>query len=57
MFKAKSVDVSPESLSGFITTFWGFLDDNNEAEAMAMNNTVAQLKASEASAGPSGSPC
>ena len=31
MFKAKGVDVSPESVSGFITTFWGFLDDNEEA--------------------------
>ena len=47
MFKAKGVDVSPESVSGFITTFWGFLDANEEAVAMAKNNTVAQLKASE----------
>lgn len=47
MFKARSVDVSPESVSGFITTFWGFLDANEEAVAMAKNNTVAQLKASE----------
>jgi type I restriction enzyme R subunit len=47
MFQAKGVDVSPESVSGFITTFWGFLDANDEAVAMATNNTVAQLKASE----------
>jgi type I restriction enzyme R subunit len=47
MFKAKGVDVSPKSVSGFITTFWGFLDANEEAVAMAKNNTVAQLKASE----------
>lgn len=47
MFKAKGVEVSPESVSGFITTFWGFLDANGEAVAMAKNNTVAQLKASE----------
>jgi type I restriction enzyme R subunit len=47
MFKAKGVDVSPDSVSGFITTFWGFLDANEEAVAMAKNNTVAQLKASE----------
>jgi type I restriction enzyme R subunit len=47
MFQAKGVDVSPESVSGFITTFWGFLDANDEAVAMAKNNTVAQLKASE----------
>lgn len=47
MFKARGVDVSPASVSGFITTFWGFLDANEEAAAMAKNNTVAQLKASE----------
>ena len=47
MFQAKGVDVSPDSVSGFITTFWGFLDANDEAVAMAKNNTVAQLKASE----------
>jgi type I restriction enzyme R subunit len=47
MFKAKGVDVSPESVSGFITTFWGFLDENDEAVAMARNNTLAQLKASD----------
>jgi type I restriction enzyme R subunit len=47
MFQAKGVDVSPESVSGFITTFWGFLDADEEAVAMAKNNTVAQLKASE----------
>lgn len=54
MFKAKGVDVSPESVSGFITTFWGFLDDNDEAVAMAKNNTVAQLKASEGFSGAVG---
>ncbi|MFK0005081.1 type I restriction endonuclease subunit R [Paenarthrobacter sp. NPDC090522] len=47
MFKVKGIDVSPESVSGFITTFWGFLDANEEAIAMARNNTVAQLKASD----------
>ncbi|WAL49952.1 type I restriction endonuclease subunit R [Rhodococcus pyridinivorans] len=47
MFRAKGVDVAPESVSGFITTFWGFLDANEEAVAMAKNNTLAQLKASE----------
>jgi type I restriction enzyme, R subunit len=47
MFRVKGVDVSPESVSGFITTFWGILDANEEAVAMAKNNTVAQLKASE----------
>lgn len=54
MFKAKGVDVSPESVSGFITTFWGFLDANEEAVAMARNNTVAQLKASEGFSGAVG---
>ncbi|WP_020670247.1 type I restriction endonuclease subunit R [Amycolatopsis nigrescens] len=47
MFKAKGMDVRPDSLSGFITTFWGFLDANDDAVAMARNNTVAQLKASQ----------
>ena len=54
MFKAKGVDVSPKSVSGFITTFWGFLDANEEAVAMAKNNTVAQLKASEGFSGAVG---
>ncbi|SEN91548.1 type I restriction endonuclease subunit R [Cryobacterium luteum] len=54
MFKAKGVDVSPESISGFITTFWGFLDANEEAVAMAQNNTLAQLKASEGFSGAVG---
>lgn len=47
MFKAKGVDVSPDSVSGFITTFWGFLDANEEAVALAKFNTVGQLKASD----------
>jgi type I restriction enzyme R subunit len=54
MFKAQGVDVSPESISGFITTFWGFLDANEEAVAMAKNNTIAQLKASEGFSGAVG---
>ncbi|MFI7590230.1 type I restriction endonuclease subunit R [Micromonospora sp. NPDC049359] len=54
MFKAKGVDVSPKSVSGFITTFWGFLDANEEAVAMAKNNTVAQLKASDGFSGAVG---
>lgn len=54
MFKARGVEVSPESVSGFITTFWGFLDDNEEAVAMAKNNTVAQLKASAGFSGAVG---
>lgn len=54
MFKANGVEVSPESVSGFITTFWGFLDANEEAVGMAKNNTVAQLKASEGFSGAVG---
>jgi type I restriction enzyme R subunit len=54
MFQAKGVDVSPETVSGFITTFWGFLDANEEAVAMARNNTVAQLKASAGFSGAVG---
>lgn len=54
MFQAKGVDVSPESVSGFITTFWGFLDASEEAVAMAKNNTIAQLKASEGFSGAVG---
>ncbi|MGP5644462.1 type I restriction endonuclease subunit R [Corynebacterium variabile] len=54
MFKAKGVDVSPGSVSGFITTFWGFLDENEQAVEMAKNNTVAQLKASEGFSGAVG---
>ena len=54
MFKAKGIDVSPESVSGFIATFWGFLDENEEAVAMARNNTLAQLKASDGFSGAVG---
>lgn len=54
MFKANGVDVSPESVAGFITTFWGFLDANEEAVAMAKNNTLAQLKASDGFGGAVG---
>ena len=54
MFRAKGVDVSPKSVAGFLTTFWGFLDANSEAVAMAKNNSVAQLKASEGFGGAVG---
>jgi type I restriction enzyme, R subunit len=54
MFQAKGLDVSPTSVAGFITTYWGFLDANVEAVAMAKNNTVAQLKASEGFGGAVG---
>lgn len=54
MFRVKGVDVNPASVAGFITTFWGFLDANEEAVAMARNNTVAQLKASDGFSGAVG---
>ena len=54
MFQAKGVDVSSASVAGFLTTYWGFLDANAEAVAMAKNNTVAQLKASEGFGGAVG---
>ena len=46
MFRAKGVDVTQGSIAGFITTYWGFLDADEEAKAMAKNNSAAQLKAS-----------
>ncbi|MFF7058420.1 type I restriction endonuclease subunit R [Achromobacter spanius] len=45
-FRAKGVDVTHGSVAGFITTYWGFLDANEEAVAMARNNSAGQLKAS-----------
>lgn len=54
MFQAKGIDVNPISVAGFITTYWGFLDANGEAVAMAKNNSVAQLKASEGFGGAVG---
>src|SRR5699024_9745724 len=47
LFAAKNFDASAESVAGFITTYWGFLDSNDEAVAMAKNNSLDQLKASE----------
>lgn len=46
MFRAKGVDVTHGSVAGFITTYWGFLDADKEAKAMAHNNSAGQLKAS-----------
>lgn len=54
MFKAKSIDVSDKSISGFITSYWGFLDANEEAVAMAKHNSVSQLQASEGFTGAVG---
>jgi type I restriction enzyme R subunit len=46
MFSTKGIDASPTSIEGFITAYWGFLDANDEAVAMAKSNTVEQLKGS-----------
>lgn len=54
MFRTKGVDVGADTVAGFITTFWGFLDANEEAVSMAKNNTIAQLKASEGFSGAVG---
>lgn len=54
MFQVKGADVSSSSVAGFITTYWGFLDTNAEAVAMAKNNSVAQLKASDSFGGAVG---
>ncbi|UNK47804.1 type I restriction endonuclease subunit R [Arthrobacter sulfonylureivorans] len=54
MFQAKGVDVGPTSVAGFITTYWGFLDANAEAVAMAKHNSLTQLKASESFGGAVG---
>ena len=34
------------SVAGFITTFWGFLGENETTRAMAKKNSPSQLKAS-----------
>ena len=46
MFRARNVDVTEGSVAGFITTFWGFLGEDEAAQAMAKKNSPNQLKAS-----------
>lgn len=46
MFRARNVDVTEGSVAGFITTFWGFLGEDEAAQAMAKKNSSSQLKAS-----------
>ena len=46
MFSVKGVDANPTEHLGFITAYWGYLDADDEAVAMAKNNTVEQLKGS-----------
>lgn len=47
LFSAKGVEASNGSISGFITAYWGYLDADEEAAAMAKNNTLDQLKGSK----------
>ena len=46
MFRARHVDVTEGSVAGFISTYWGFLGEDDAAQAMAKNNSTSQLKAS-----------
>jgi hypothetical protein len=46
MFRVRNVDVAEGSVAGFISTFWGFLGEDEGAQAMAKNNSPSQLKAS-----------
>jgi type I restriction enzyme, R subunit len=47
LFAANGADVGPSSVRGFITAYWEYLNENAEAAAMAKNNSVDQLKASD----------
>ena len=46
MFRVRNIDVAEGSIAGFISTFWGFLGEDEAAQAMAKNNSPSQLKAS-----------
>lgn len=46
LFGEKGIDADPGSISGFITAYWGFLNADEEAIAMAKSNNVDQLKGS-----------
>lgn len=46
LFGAHGIDANPASINGFITAFWGYLDADDEAVAMAKSNTVEQLDSS-----------
>lgn len=46
LFSEKGVEVDPGSIAGFITAYWGFLNADEEAIAMARSNNVEQLKGS-----------
>ena len=44
MFRVRNVDVAEGSVAGLISTFWGFLGEDEAAQAMAKNNSSSQLK-------------
>lgn len=46
LFSDKGFEADPGSIAGFITAYWGFLDADEEAVAMAKSNNVEQLKGS-----------
>lgn len=46
MFHATGVDVAHSRIAGFMTTYWGLLDTDEEAKAMAKKNSTGQVKAS-----------
>jgi type I restriction enzyme R subunit len=46
LFGERGIDADPGSISGFITAYWGFLNADEEAIAMARSNNVEQLKGS-----------
>jgi hypothetical protein len=46
MFRVRNIDVAEGSVAGFISAFWGFLGEDEAAQAMAKNNSPSQLKAS-----------
>ncbi len=46
MFRAKGIEVTHGSVAGFITTYWGHLEADEDAKSMARNNSTGQLKAS-----------
>ncbi len=47
LFAANGADVGNTSVRGFITAYWEYLNEDADAAAMAKNNSVDQLKASD----------
>lgn len=46
LFSEKRIEANSGSVAGFITAYWGFLNEDDEAVAMAKSNNVDQLKGS-----------